>query len=763
MGQSRRVQIRQVVLYNAAGQQRPLDLRLGELNIVRGQSRTGKSAVLKIIEYVLGRRESTIPVSEITRTVAWYGLVLRFDDGSEAFVARPGPGTGAGTGSAAMIEIGRDLRPPPFESLRANTDRAALRTELSRLLGITEGEMDSGPGLRPPLQPHVGHAVWLCLQVQTEMANNELLFHRTGERNVFTALQDLMPYFLGAVGEDQAQRQQRLQDAGRAVRRLERTLAVLRRDQEGVASGTRRMLAEARARGLTDLDPAAPDLDTARALDALDRARRAAPDGDVPQAPERTSAARRRDTLRRELRALLEERDVFVDGALSADGYQRSLGVETARLRSVGLLPLAAGAEHDLAVGTCPVCLSELAEADRPVAQMRAQLDRLGGQLATVEASRPVRAGRVEELDRRVATARDRLTATDALLLELDTAAGGGDQSAAAAADAASFTRGRIDLFLDQVDATGPDLLRETDAALAAARSRLALLAEGFDAEEAREQLTSRLNTVGRSMKAMAAGLGLEHSEQEIRLDLRRLTVVADTPTGPVPLTRIGSGENWVGYHLVAHLALHGHFVAQGRPVPRFLVLDQPSQAYYQSEARLGRTGSRRVDDDAVRALYALLRDFCSAQDGRMQIIVTDHASFDDDWFRKAVVEEWDDGRALIPPEWLAQADGPGGPPTAGGWDRRRVVVSVVGVSKKHHFVPQILLRRFADSKKRLAVHRPDGDRSFPAGVNDVGEGPHGHALRLPERETSRGRHSARRADAARWLSVEAGYLGTST
>lgn len=665
------MQIRQIVLYNAKGLQRRLDLKLGELNIIPGEGGTGKSAVLGIIEYVLGRKESAVPVGLITRTVAWYSLLLRFDDGTEAFVARPAPRSGAETGSTAMIEIGRDLWPPAFESLRVNTDRRALRAELSRLLGITEGEQDSTLGMRAPLQPHVGHAVWLCLQVQTEMANNDILFHRTGDRSVFAALQDLFPYFLGAMGEDQAQRQQRLRDAGRAVRRLERTLAVLRRDQEGVGAGTRRMLAEARARGLTDLDPAAPDLDTARALDALDLARRPAPAGDLPQAPERTAAARRRDTLRRELRALLEERDVLADSALSADGYQRSLGVETARLRSVGLLPQAAGAEHDVGVWTCPVCLSELAEPDRPVAQMRAQLDRLGGQLATVEASRPVRAGRVEELDRRVATARDRVAATDALLLELDKAEGAGDRSAASASDAASFTRGRIDLFLDQVGATDPDLLRETDAALAAARSRLALLEEGFDAEEAREQLTSRLNTVGRSMKAMAAGLGLEHSEQEIRLDLRRLTVVADTSTGPVPLTRIGSGENWVGYHLVTHLALHEHFVAQGRPVPRFLVLDQPSQAYYQSEVRSGRTGSRRVDDDAVRNLYALLRDFCSAQDGRMQVIVTDHASFQDDWFRHAVVEEWDDGQALIPPEWLDQADGPDSPPpgdaTSGG------------------------------------------------------------------------------------------------
>lgn len=52
-----------------------------------------------------------------------------------------------------------------------------------------------------------------------------------------------------------------------------------------------------------------------------------------------------------------------------------------------------------------------------------------------------------------------------------------------------------------------------------------------------------------------------------VRLDLKMLTVVADTPeavTGPL---RIGSGKNHVGYHLAAaHIALCQPFVATAGP-----------------------------------------------------------------------------------------------------------------------------------------------------------------------------------------------------
>lgn len=54
-----------------------------------------------------------------------------------------------------------------------------------------------------------------------------------------------------------------------------------------------------------------------------------------------------------------------------------------------------------------------------------------------------------------------------------------------------------------------------------------------------------------------------------------RLTIVADTPERPVPMREIGSGENHVGYHIVAHLALHTWSANRDRPVAGFLLLDQ--------------------------------------------------------------------------------------------------------------------------------------------------------------------------------------------
>jgi hypothetical protein len=138
----------------------------------------------------------------------------------------------------------------------------------------------------------------------------------------------------------------------------------------------------------------------------------------------------------------------------------------------------------------------------------------------------------------------------------------------------------------------------------------VAALEAELDDNEDREQLMSRLLSVGRDMTAYAGRLGLEHAGTNVRLDLARLTVVTDTDTGPVPLYRIGRAANWIGYHLAADLALHRHFVRQSRPVPRFLMLDQPTQAYYPSEAtRSSGVPATDADRAAVQAMFRLIYD----------------------------------------------------------------------------------------------------------------------------------------------------------
>jgi Protein of unknown function (DUF3732) len=160
-------------------------------------------------------------------------------------------------------------------------------------------------------------------------------------------------------------------------------------------------------------------------------------------------------------------------------------------------------------------------------------------------------------------------------------------------------------------------------------------------------------------MTEYSQGLDLEHRGSQLRLDIRNLTVVADTLDGPVPLYRMGSGENWVGYHVLAHLGLRKWFRQKNRPVPGFIIFDQPSQAHYppekDAEGSLDVLGDE--DQTAVLQLFRLISNATAKLSPQLQIIVMDHADLKNDWFEAAVADRWRRGRKLVPEEWTQQSD----------------------------------------------------------------------------------------------------------
>jgi len=162
-------------------------------------------------------------------------------------------------------------------------------------------------------------------------------------------------------------------------------------------------------------------------------------------------------------------------------------------------------------------------------------------------------------------------------------------------------------------------------------------------------------------MTEWAKHLQLEHSDWPYRFDLRNLTVSADRPGRPIPMQRMGGGENHLGCHLTALLALHKHFIDENRPVPGFLVLDQPAQGYFpdlqQYKALSGTTEETTRSDadlDAVQRMMELLFDICRKLTPNFQIIILEHANLPNERFQSALVEKpWTQGRALVPEDWI--------------------------------------------------------------------------------------------------------------
>ncbi|WP_169983550.1 DUF3732 domain-containing protein [Microbispora sp. H10836] len=649
------MQLLSVILYNAQGAVRRVDFRPGRLNIVTGESRTGKGALLTIVDYCLGRKSIQVPEGPITDTVVWYATLWQLDEG-QVFIARPAPAAGKASSQQAMLEFGNDLRQPPaLEDLVVNTNAATLRTQIGRRIGIEENITDPRAGGRAPLEATLAHAVLLCLQSQNEIASSTTLFHRQGERGIADSLRDTIPYFLGAVPQDQAIKRAQLRGAKHALQRAEAALRGAELAAQTIDVELRALYSEARAVGLIAEQEVT---DRLRLVRVLQGARVAPPPqqprpavDDIAQQDQYIALERQAQTLRADLGRVMADRALLLDQRDGETDYEEALQLQAGRLASLGLIDAAPESGPSVSP-TCPACGHETEHADPTPAALRSSLTLLQAQLENLAEARPSQRSALIALDGQASSLRDQLASTEAALTALRTTNRVTDLTSA---DGRDFTRGRIDAILSRVDSTDDTELQRLRAAAESAAATVAALEAELNDDEDREQLTSRLFLVGQDMTAYADRLELEHSKGSVRLDLARLTVVTDTERGPIRLERIGSAANWIGYHLATHLALHRYFTRQNRPVPRFLILDQPTQAHYPSDMSL-QSGVPEGDADrgAVLRTFRLLYDVIQELSPGLQIIVGDHANLSEPWFRESVEHNWRGGTKLIPADWLS-------------------------------------------------------------------------------------------------------------
>lgn len=211
---------------------------------------------------------------------------------------------------------------------------------------------------------------------------------------------------------------------------------------------------------------------------------------------------------------------------------------------------------------------------------------------------------------------------------------------------------GRISLFLESVDFTEN---QDVDNKIQRIKAEIERLSEFVDKESKEDKLLSIINKINLHMSNWVKNLDVEDENALIRFDLSKLTLIADTENKSIPLSQMGSGANWVSYHLLIHFALHQHFVQLNRPVPRFLMIDQPTQVYFPPEKDVNNNGEihESSDEIAVKKMFDFIIDRTNSMESKFQVIITDHAFLQDDKFKECVKVVWRNGEKLIPQDWL--------------------------------------------------------------------------------------------------------------
>ena len=197
------MQINKVVLYSLNGKKRILPFEMGEVNIITGESKSGKSALIEIINYCLASSGCDIPEGVIRDTVSFFSVIVTFTDGESAFIARENPnikGIQASSVVSLMRNIGEVI--PDFETINSNINIDTLKEFLTRKIGISENLHIPDSLTREPLKANFKHSRFYCYQPQYLIADPYQLFYNQNKEFVPQSIKDTLPYFLGAINED---------------------------------------------------------------------------------------------------------------------------------------------------------------------------------------------------------------------------------------------------------------------------------------------------------------------------------------------------------------------------------------------------------------------------------------------------------------------------------------------------------------------------------------------------------------------------------
>lgn len=636
------MQIREIVLYGYNGKVRHLPFLLGKVNIITGKSKSGKSVVGDIIDYCLGGDSCNIADGVVRDNVAWYGLLLQFDK-ERVFVARKNPDKGQQTTGFCYIEVGEKIEVPEKNDFTSNANVAGIEEALTQRIGISENLNIPPEGQsRLPLAANIRHALYYCFQGQDEIAAKNFLFHHQSEDYITQAIKDTIPYFLGAISEEALTLENERSILKRKLTLAKRKLEENRYLMGGGSERAIALIGEARRVGLIDMSVQVDYQDYQMMYSILQEA--------MDWKPREISSNRGMDRLTflqnrlQDMHSELDEIEISIDNAKrfigETRGYSSEAQHQKLRLESIGLFE-----QLDFNPGKCPLCSGTLEQSLPSVEMMRASIISLDKSIENVTREQPKLRNFISDLEKEREKKREEIRALE---VEIEGLYKQEDEKKWLRDINARIGKviGRISLWIESVE---NDM--ESDAleqSVKKIEDRIEEIDGILDRDSVEERKQSALSRIQGNMTIWAKELHLEHCDNPYRLDLNKVTVMVDKFERPVPLKQLGSGSNWVGVHLITYFALQHFFINAKRPVPRFLFLDQPSQVYFPSEL-----DEKEIDWNEVNKMYRFIIERTKEAEGKLQVIVVDHANLKEGEFKNYICENWwPIDQNLVPNDW---------------------------------------------------------------------------------------------------------------
>lgn len=639
---------------------RIVEFNPGVLNVITGTSRTGKSAIIPIIDYCLASSDCYIPIDTIRDYASWYGVVFQTD--SEEILFARGVPTGTKVSNAfCVLRASTVSIPPVINKPNENTD--GVKNILNAISSVPYFSLE-GDNNRKAYQAHLGFRDLMALVFQNQgiVANQNILFYKTHAHEHRERLRNWFPFILGAENIEILKARQRLQEVEQRLKHLMREFEKAKAHSSSWMNNMLGHLRVAREYGLLDKkinDTAAPD----ELLIAAKRLIEEIPDHTKTKADDVHTASK--ELLELEIEENRISTEIGLVKRRLSDLKRLKSGFEdygnTVRRRVERLHISQWLKDISRESQSCPACgssehphstteLSKISEAFRkyenesksleeiPTSFLREE-ENLSKQLDSLLESHKILQGRYDILIAHDRKAQEEFQRGKNMFLFL----------------------GHLKASLETFESLGDGGEFREEISLLEKEHKI--LTEIVDLAGIQKRVQAATARISQSMLNHLKTLDVESKYRETapKFDVKDLNIsVLSTDGNWHYLAEVGSASNWVSFHLALFCSLQEFFTGQKfSSVPSFVIFDQPSQVYFPKVKRVGEepdTDPKYEDEDvqAVMQMFKTVADSIIDKNGAWQGIILDHADRSIYGEIEGVheVDEWRGGKKLIPEEW---------------------------------------------------------------------------------------------------------------
>lgn len=633
----------------------------GIVNVISGSSKAGKSAVIPIIDYCLASEKCAIPVGTIRNTCAWFGLLVDTDEGLKLF-AREEPGDQKSTDNMFLLEGARLEIPDRIE--RKNTNCSGVKDILNRLSGLPNMGFEENVRYGFKTRPSFRDLMAFTFQPQNIVANPDVLFYKADTAGHREKLKDILPFILGAVTSRTLVATWEIRELERQQKQLQAELKTLSDASVRLRSEARSWFYQAREYGLVPIDSVLSD-DWTVAVSQLNQILEKKSQDAMPKF----------EAIETSLKTVMELKKR--EGVIAANLYSgRQKLTELTRVQNDAQAYLASldTMTERLSLSSWLKKLVDDSGADStnilraPILTASHELEALCVALQEIEAlalETPVISASVEsELVRLRNAVRSDTEELESIrkeisaIVELDAKAKG-----------EALRQSDIDRYLGRLqEAVKNYQAAQVDTGLARKlkdiEDKLVELAPMVSVNNIRAKTREILDELTDYCAKITPNLDAEWKDARIGLSITDLAIKVYHDGRDDYLWEVGSGANWLAYHVAMLLALQKLFMNKKsgeHPVPHFLIFDQPSQVYFPVKRAVKDEEEHELGDEdraAVRKVFQALATAVNDSKGHLQIIVLDHAD-SGVWGGingVELTEQWRD-KKLVPPWFELSAE----------------------------------------------------------------------------------------------------------